>query len=128
MWFDELKDLNFAIAKVALFFLAIKIERSQKPSSLKKLTLTTWRRKIILHITAVDIARAELIGLAQHRRARKIAVGDDHVLLPVLFGVELEHPSGDIDAKRVKKDARFPFLRGGYEIPGKVAQENAADS
>lgn len=82
--------------------------------------------KIILHITAVDIARAELIGLAQHRRARKIAVGDDHVLLPVLFGVELEHPSGDIDAKRVKKDALFPFLRGGYEIPGKVAQEKCS--
>ena len=36
MRFDELKDLNFTIAKVALFFLAIKIERSQKALVIKE--------------------------------------------------------------------------------------------
>ena len=79
--------------------------------------------KVILHIATFDIAGAELVGFAQHRRAREVAMRDDHILLPVLFGVALEHPGGDVDAERIEKDARLPFLRGGNEVFGKIAQE-----
>ena len=127
MRFDEFKDLNFTIGKVTFFFLAIEIERSQKALVIKEADVDdVTAAKIILHIAAVDIAGAELVGLPQHRRARKLVLRDDHVLLPVLFGVELEHPGGDIDTKGVKKDARFPFLRGGHKIFGEIAQKKCS--